>query len=273
MKQIALAVLSYESQRGTLPMAFTPNDTGAQKFGPCDGDEAPKTTKSYAGNGLAKHFFLSFILPYLERQSIHDRIKFDKDFNDGGNLPATQQDIEVFLCPSADSRQKVYATDYTALVDINDENYCKHIEAAGLASRKRPVHRLVGMLRDLPVAIANVQDGLSQTFMLFESAGKPFHYIHGVLRPSDTGKLAETEYQWASSDAYDTWGNGTGPAPECVPPTVMNCDNYSGIYSFHPAGAVFAFGDGSADFVSETIDVDTFVSLFTAAARDVPGTR
>jgi prepilin-type processing-associated H-X9-DG protein len=53
----------------------------------------------------------------------------------------------------------------------------------------------------------------------------------------------------------------------------MNCTNWDNIYSFHPGGAVLLFGDGSADLISEDIDVDTFVSLFTRAAGDIAGSR
>lgn len=271
LRQIGLAILSYETTHGTLPMAYTPNDSGPQLVGPCNGDKPPTTSKSNPANGLARHFVLSFILPYLERQSMYDKIDFKLDFDSGGNTAITQLDIPEFLCPSADSRKKVYATDYTALVDINDANYCKYIEAAGLTTRKRPVHKLVGMLRDLPLKIASVKDGLSNTFMFFESAGKPFHYVQGVLKPDD--RLPGPDYQWASNMTYDTWGNVPGDAPACGIPTVMNCDNAHEIYSFHPTGANIAFGDGSVDFISQDIDVDTFISLFTATALDGSGAR
>jgi prepilin-type N-terminal cleavage/methylation domain-containing protein len=268
LKQIGLAILSYESTREALPLAYSPNDSGAQAYGPCDGDKPPTTTKSIPANGMAQHFVLSFILPYMERQALHDKINFKLNYNNGANSPATEQDISEYLCPSADSRDKKFATDYTALVDIHDANYCKYIEAAGLTSRTRPVHTLVGMLRDFPVRLANVRDGQSQTFLFFEAAGKPFHYLHGVLKPDDI--VPAEEYRWASNKAHDIWGSVPGDA-DCGITTVMNCDNTRDVYSFHPGGAVFAFGDGSADFVSEDIEIDTFISLFTAAGRDVPG--
>jgi prepilin-type N-terminal cleavage/methylation domain-containing protein/prepilin-type processing-associated H-X9-DG protein len=271
LKQIGLAVLSYETTNGTLPMAYTPNNSGPQAFGRCNGDEPPTTTKSNPPNGLARHFVLSFLLPYLERQSLYDKINFSQDYDSAVNTPVTQQDIADFLCPSADSRRKVYATDYTALVDINEANYCKYIEAAGLAARKRPVQKLAGMLTDLPLKIASVRDGLSNTFMFCESAGKPFHYVQGVLKPND--RLPAVEYQWASNMTYDTWGNVPGDAAACGITTVMNCDNAHEVYSFHSGGANFAFGDGSVDFVTQDINVDTFISLFTAAARDIPESR
>ena len=74
MKQIALAVLSYETNRGSLPLGLL-----AQRYGPtalrqCASATAPTTTKSNPSNGLKKHFLLSFILPYIERQSIMTRL-------------------------------------------------------------------------------------------------------------------------------------------------------------------------------------------------------
>jgi prepilin-type processing-associated H-X9-DG protein len=218
--------------------------------------------KSNPANGMARHFVLSFILPYMERQALHDKINFKLDYDSAANSPATQQDIAEYVCPSADSRDKKFATDYTALVDIHDANYCKYIEAAGLAPRKRPVHTLAGMLRDIPVKLANVRDGQSQTFLFFEAAGKPFHYLHGVLKPDDV--VPAEEYRWASNKAYDIWGSGPGNA-DCGITTVMNCDNTRDVYSFHPGGAIFAFGDGSADFVSEDVEIDTFISPRLAA--------
>lgn len=56
---------------------------------------------------------------------------------------------------------------------------------------------------------------------------------------------------------------------KCPITSVMNCDNTHETYSFHPTGAVFCYGDGRVDFVSDTIDVDVFVSNFTRAANDI----
>jgi prepilin-type processing-associated H-X9-DG protein len=266
MKQIALAVLSYETNHTTLPLAFTPNNTDEFPVGNCVGTKLPMTTKKNPANGLAGHFFLTQILGYLERQSQYDKINFKVAWNDGSNAAAVDQDVKEFICPSGDTRRKAYATDYTILVRINEKNYCKFIEGVGLASKKRAVEKLSGMLSDMPLKTANVRDGLSKTFMLFESAGRPNHYTNGVLQ-SDTPVPAE-KYRWASNTAYDIYG-GTNQAL-CPITTIMNCDNYHEIYSFHPGGAIFAFGDGHVDFVNSTIDLDTFICLFTRAALDIP---
>ncbi len=266
MKQIALAILSYETNRKTLPLAYSPNDTGGQRYGRCNGSLPPSTSKSNPSNGLAKHFVLTYILPYLGQQRLADSIKLDIDYNSGVNAAATQQDIAEFLCPSADTRRSAFATDYTTLTDINDLSYCRYIEGAGLTKQKRPVDKLVGFLSDLPLRLASVRDGQSNTFMFFESAGKPNRYIKGVLQLDNP--VPQEKYLWASNSAYDLLGNST--PKDCPITTLMNCDNYHEIYSFHPGGAIFAFGDGRVEYVNDNIDVDTFVCLFTRAARDVP---
>src|SRR4051794_31677389 len=70
LKQIGLAMLNYESAKKQLPLAYTPNYTGAPASGVC-----PSITVAPSGpqsNGLPNHFVLTFILPYLEYQSLYD---------------------------------------------------------------------------------------------------------------------------------------------------------------------------------------------------------
>jgi prepilin-type processing-associated H-X9-DG protein len=57
----------------------------------------------------------------------------------------------------------------------------------------------------------------------------------------------------------------------CPLTTVMNCDNYKGVYTFHLGGCNVVLGDGSVTFVKEDVDEDTFVSLITRAAADASG--
>jgi hypothetical protein len=150
--------------------------------------------------------------------------------------------------------------------------YCRFIVGPGVASKKRPVEKLLSILSDQPLKSANVRDGLSNTFLLFESAGKPNHYLKGVLQIDDP--ITEDKYyRWASGDTRGIIASVSTNQVTCPITTVMNCDNAHEIYSFHPAGAVFAFGDGSVDFIRDNIEVDTFVSLFTRAAGDIMNSR
>jgi prepilin-type N-terminal cleavage/methylation domain-containing protein/prepilin-type processing-associated H-X9-DG protein len=267
MKQIALAVLNYDTTRTTLPLAYTPNDTNKKFVGNCVAGKITTTKPGIPSNKLKKHFLLSFILPYMEEQRLYDSIDFNSDWNASS---ATSTDIKTFLCPSADTRKATYTTDYTVLVSMEARNYCTFIDGAGLASKQRSVEKLVSMLSDLPLKTANVLDGLSNTFMLFENAGKPNHYRNGVL--DSDNPVGKGNFEWASNKSigYFVYGNNQVNCPITTP---MNCDNTHEIYSFHPGGAVFAYGDGSVELLRDDLDVDVFVSLFTRAARDIPASR
>ncbi len=283
MKQLGLAILNFESAKRQLPLAYTPNYSGSQNKGPCNGF----SSYSVPTNGKQDHFLLTFLLPYLEQQPLYDQIDQKRDWYESTVNPSTGKsnrdtvkvDVPDFLCPSTDARPNTYTTDYYTMVDIADSNYCSVVEGTGLTKTKRSAEALIGMLQDTPTKVSKVTDGLSKTFMLFESAGRPNHYLAGgafknmmweentALRQPGVG--SPTDYQWADDGVYALFGN----SPTCGLSTVMNCDNYQGQYSFHPGGAVQLYGDGSADLLSEDVDMDTFISLFTRAADDIPGGR
>jgi len=284
LKQIGLAILNYETTKKQLPLAYTPNYTGTQNMGPCGKMGAGSAFRN-PSNNLAAHFVLTFILPYLEQQAAYDRIDLDLGWNDTTingkgtkNIEATALDIPDFLCPSAEARPQTYTTDYFTLVDISDTDYCNDVEGGPrLTQQGRNRERLAGMLQDVPVSVRKVTDGLSKTLMFFESSGRPILYKRGSVEDDFTnpstynrkpGTTASREYQWADPSVYALWGNVFDPTI-CPITSIMNCDNYSEIFSFHPGGANLLFGDGSVDFLNENTNIDTFISLFTAAADDV----
>ncbi len=286
MKQLGLAVLNYETSKRALPLAFTPNYDGTQDVGPCGTSGTMKNNK----NGMYHHFVLTFILPFMEQQSVYDRIDFKKAWYDNTtnskgttNLAATAVDIPDFICPSAPNRTGKYTTDYFTIVDIDEENYCSDIEGGPMLTRqKRSRDKLASMMTDVPQPLRKVSDGLSKTFMLFESAGRPFNYVKGAQKadmtvnwtrsssnpPTPTVKIPHRDTQWADDGVYGLWGN-PHPSSGCAITDVMNCDNFSEVYSFHPGGAQFLYGDGSVAYLTEDLSVDAFVSLFTAAADDI----
>jgi prepilin-type N-terminal cleavage/methylation domain-containing protein len=274
MKQIGLAILNYESARKQLPLAYTPNYTGQIGTGPCPGTNIPGNPT----NGKPHHFVLTFILPYMEQQAVFDQIDIlTQDWNSKTasaskktiNNDVVKVDIADYLCPSAEGRPDRYTTDYYTMVDIIESGatgYCTLVEGAGLAKSKRSVDKLLGLLQDTPTSLKKCSDGLSKTFLFFESAGRPNNYD----KNRRVIATMTVDYQWADDGVYAVWGNSADP--NCSLTTVMNCNNYQGLYSFHSGGGVELFGDGSADFINENIDLDTFISLYTRAADDIPGT-
>jgi len=319
MKQLGLAVLNYESAKDKFPVAFKPKWPGhgatgsplcgTDNVGGCgsigtidicenwvdgnDGDDPPRPDRRESS-----HFILTYLLPYMERQAIYQRVSFGpagesrRDWNhtdnfrpnEPGSLKPMNNEIADFLCPSAESRQLAYATDYTVMVDIDDDAYCTDIEGANLARTRRNVDALVGMLTDTNATTSKIADGMSHTIMFVESGGRPFYYakreqvceaaVDGSedCPPGATNTMRQKDWHWASPDVYSWFGGGPEADsyrnPDCPITSVMNCDNYDQIYSFHPSGANFLLGDGSVTFLAETIDVDVIVSYITRGAGD-----
>jgi prepilin-type N-terminal cleavage/methylation domain-containing protein len=285
MKQLGLAMLNYESARKELPLAYTPNycspDNGATiGRGPCPGTSTPGN----ACNRKPHHFVLTFILPYIENQALYDQIDITSsalstpptstvttnwDFKSPSptkktiNNDVVKVDIPDFLCPSTENRPNTYTTDYYTMVDILDSPYCTLVENTGLAKSKRSVDRLLGLLQDTPTSLKKCSDGLSKTFLFFESAGRPNNYD----RNRKLVQVMTQDWQWADDGVYGVWGNSADP--NCPLTQVMNCNNYQGLYSFHSGGGNELMGDGSVTFVTENVDLDTFISMYTRAAEDI----
>ena len=55
----------------------------------------------------------------------------------------------------------------------------------------------------------------------------------------------------------------------CAGGRMMNCNNNSQPYSFHPGGANFALADASVRFVDQGLEPEVFVAMFTHAAGDI----
>jgi prepilin-type N-terminal cleavage/methylation domain-containing protein/prepilin-type processing-associated H-X9-DG protein len=297
MKQLGLAVLNYESSRKVLPYANTPNNTNALKIGACNGSPGAASVT----NGLAHHSLFSYILPYIEQQAVYDQIDFRRNWFDPAvsskgfkNVEVVAKDIEDFICPTVETRPNTFTTDYNVISRIDQDTYCSQID--GTAPTKRPVDKLLGMLTDTQNSVRKVSDGMSKTIMFVESAGRPNHYINGRhlknLMWEENGALKQpgqgglTDYQWADGGIetdgrdglYIVWDRTVNPtamptdiATRCPLTTVMNCDNYKGVYSFHSGGCNIVLGDGSVSFVKEDVDANTFISLITRASGDTPG--
>jgi prepilin-type processing-associated H-X9-DG protein len=110
--------------------------------------------------------------------------------------------------------------------------------------------------------VVDIEDGLSNTFMLVEDADRPtFHPQNLTGYPSAFGQAQ--------------WGDPTNAIvieELCRGTSAINCHNSNEIFSFHPGGANFLIGDGSVRFVSQDISPQSFIALFTRMGGEVVGT-
>lgn len=291
MKQIGLAILNYETAKRTFPLAYSPNfvpssggtcpstpvtrPDGTTKNANCGKDQIGRCTSATPGpcicdNGLFEHYILSFILPYMEQQSMYDQMDFKKNWNIIPNNANTRVDIPDYLCPSAPQRSaNPAAADYVVLVDMLafpagpnlPLGYCD-LETGNVVSQKRTIERLEGMLTDSPISAKKVTDGLSKTFMFFECGGRPLEFLQGRLISEPPNN--SMRFRWSDPGSYGTWS----PDDQCGISNIMNCTNWDDIYSFHPGGCNFLIGDGSVLYLTEDLNMDAFCSLFTRAGAD-----
>jgi prepilin-type processing-associated H-X9-DG protein len=111
-----------------------------------------------------------------------------------------------------------------------------------------------------PTRIEQVTDGMSTTIMLVEDAGLQDKYVRsGTPDPFPGG----TVFYW------DNWGIGhILTMTAWCNNSVVNCHDMDQIWSFHPGGCNYLFGDGSVHFIRENLKFLVFKALFTREAGD-----
>lgn len=229
LRQVGLALAQYESLRGVFPAAFTRRPD---------------------------HNVLTFLLPHLEQQAVYDRFDLGSDWSAAANRAAREVDLPVFLCPTAPGGRR-YVSDFAAGTLITSGVWSPLV-ATGRIRQRTDWTNLFSATAGRCTPAAEVRDGLSQSFMLFECAGRPQSWRAGRFEPGRTISGAA----WADDQA-PFWVHSV-----CNGAQMFGCSNNNEIYAFHPDGANFLYGDASVHFHVQEMAPEVFVSLFTKAAGD-----
>ena len=213
----------------------------------------------------------AFIFPYLEQESLYDRIDFgtlaytpeagDMSYHDGclhGNATnqfAAENVPSVFSCPSA-VRHSPYHKDYGGNGD------------QGFPESARDSNGVFGF--NSGIRFSDVKDGLSNTFLLLEASQ------HRWWRLNEEDELRQTAHGINPFFWVNTWGQGyaisqygTGDKYYRLPINASEVEAPSrGVRSDHAQGTNAAMCDGSVHFVSEKIDFGTYEGLFTRSGNE-----
>ena len=173
MKNLGLAIQNFVSAN----QRFPPASTGKNNF---------------AGTPLSKPRYscITYILPYFEQSSVYQSIDLRYHWNDTANVKHSKQNLGgVLICPSAPGgRESDHVSDYAPCthVDRTNADGLGSIIGSGLPISDRGPKgspRWLGVLqRDEEVGTntivrpAQILDGLSHTFLLFEDGGRPLRY-------------------------------------------------------------------------------------------------
>jgi len=279
MKNLGLAALNYESSKSRLPPSFSVN------IGMPPGTPGQP---GYPFPGVVHHYCV-LLLPYLEQSNVADLYDKTLPWFAPVNHPALRNPIPTFICPSspggADRRisgsfsfgatfpfTDLAVTDYAPCSSINPGSitffgYPAGTDQGMTFSAMAPELQGAGIVAlglwnttRKSQTIATVRDGLSNTILLAEDAGRPDFYINRRLdnsRQLNDGAWGDHRADFGLDGAIK--GSRTAPG-NCV----INCHNDNETYSFHPGGAMHVFGDGSTGFLSEEISAQVYAAFVTA---------
>jgi prepilin-type N-terminal cleavage/methylation domain-containing protein len=109
LKQLALAVLQYESSRRILPPAIQVDNAGlgmkpkVNPAAPYATSSAPAPSNaplSSSNNAVLRPNWVILVLPFLESQNLYDQFDLTKFINDDSNRVPRGTELSVMTCPS-----------------------------------------------------------------------------------------------------------------------------------------------------------------------------
>jgi prepilin-type N-terminal cleavage/methylation domain-containing protein/prepilin-type processing-associated H-X9-DG protein len=219
------------------------------------------------------HNYVAHLLAYFEQNALAGRYDFKYGWNSAtlngygtSNYVAGRNDLAMLQCASVPTggRTGKYINDYPVSDTISDQARSVLVPNAYLGTQLyrgfwfKPTGAY-NLEKDV-TTMTDITDGLSNTFMVFEDAGRPDYYEVGHF----TGFPAGNE-QWTDPQ------NKITVQVICDGRRTINCNNGNEIYSFHKGGANFLFGDCSVHFISQNIAPTTFAALYTRGGGENAG--
>ena len=263
LKQLGLAVHNYNSSQNCFPPAR--QDVALYPGSP---ENPPRLS------------WVPYLMPYIEQENLQKVYRMDRDWQDKTNdgvAPYTgaaagpnQVAIKLLICPSAPSGRVASnnraITDYAPTFQVFRPNPFYNAFALPPADGKG-----IGILGyNVQRQVSDVNDGMSNTILLAEDAGRNEWWIMGQhvgTAPPNKGNLNETG-AWANPASWITiygfnTANVNGGGPLMPGPCAVNCTNADEIYAFHPGVANVVMGDGSVRSLRAGSDLNAVIPLVT----------
>ena len=260
LKQLGLALQNYHSAKKEFPPGMMRDLAGGKG--------------NYADPRFSVH---GLLLPYMENQPLYDQLNWKSSWETNVHTAVRRTKIPEFLCPSTDKVDATYYYLNNSYV-LGPGEYMTHYKgvmgAKGLVPGTTTSYEIDTstnqhggfatngiLIRDRAISASKVMDGLSHTFIMGESS-------------------------WDASAEDETWLGGLSPYWQNAMVN-KNVANPLNDYRFDPTlnqlnindtsfgsrhasrGAHFVMADGSVQFVSEDIALDTLKSLASRKNAEV----
>jgi prepilin-type N-terminal cleavage/methylation domain-containing protein/prepilin-type processing-associated H-X9-DG protein len=220
-------------------------------------------------------FWTGQLLPFIEQTNVHNLIDLSAAWDAPPNSTALAAYVTIYRCPSSTTPRQLDAAGITNRVPC-DYNAC----TSGLIARESGPDPVVG--RDNADGLFFVNSGLGLRDI-----------IDGTSHTIAIGEVSFS-YQPSGADHFglqqflDHWYIGTpegygNEISESMSSTACPINAWRDVNLFvdekelcyssgHPGGAQLLFSDGHTDFISETIDRQTWSALGTRCQGEVAGT-
>ena len=200
------------------------------------------------------------LLGHLEQQNLQDRYNVDHHFWSRENEVVARTRVATYLCPSTPETSLVPNDPPWIVSELGGSPTLNHRgDYMVLAGYFDPVQTSPssggGLLNGATTRMRDATDGLSNTLIISELAGRPEHWAGGQLRSDDSKPPWFNEWgAWAAPQRIFHSGF-THDGLTRFGPCAVNCSNLESIFSFHPGGAQGLLGDGSVQFFNEAVPV------------------
>jgi prepilin-type N-terminal cleavage/methylation domain-containing protein len=246
LKQIGLAMHTHHDIKGTFPVGYyDPTPWPALDNGP--------------GWGWG-----AFLLPYMEQDNLFRQIRFDLDVGDPANATVCATFLKSYYCPSDSMLMRFTVTDGGANSwTLAQGSYVACNGNDGVDDFTTPPHTGAFVRATVGYRTVDIPDGLSCTLFVGDRTSK---LSYSTWAGGPTGALNPFLQAPGNYGAEVTLlmchAGPTGPNT----PGVFDADSTS---SPHRIGVPFLFGDGSVHFLSNGIDISTWMALATRAGGEV----
>jgi prepilin-type N-terminal cleavage/methylation domain-containing protein/prepilin-type processing-associated H-X9-DG protein len=270
LKQIGLALHNFNDSTGALPSSLRP-----------------------AGlTPLPRVAWETYLLPYFEQKPLYDQYDFKVNWGSGTNRTLVTTRVATYECPSTPEPTRTDGVPeenpWVPFTAITDYSTITHVDSRLLSAGLVDKDGKGIMPKNARPRLADVTDGLSNTIMIAESAGRPYVYRSGWKKVGSLPTVRTNGGGWCRP-ASDYSLDGASFDGSVFPgPCAVNCTNGEDIgtqpfplpapygsdgtgetYAFHPGGANAVFGDGSVHLIQQRIDIRTFAQLVTRDGGEV----
>jgi prepilin-type N-terminal cleavage/methylation domain-containing protein len=285
MKQLGLAVQNHHDAKKVVPVSARPVGVVTSQ--------------------VQRIAAMTHILAYMELGALRSTFDLTKNWSNIDNRKAVNTIIPGFQCPSSPEDVGRYdgdpnstwvqeictQTDYSPTVWVqgalyNPASASNLIDPPGNANLEGNYPGILEY-QNPKASFKDVTDGLSNTIMFAESAGRPSVFRKNIKVSEDATAARVNGGGWPrpasdilvfglSADGKEPFGacavncaNGIDVVASGYPHPQFNTYGTSAPYSFHSGVVLHGFGDGSVRGLSENIDIREYAKLVTRAGEEI----